>query len=48
MKSEKEIDEDERTKETAEGGRTIYSGKDKTLKNNFRVLKVDDLFPFSL
>ncbi|HSB05728.1 MAG TPA: CRISPR system precrRNA processing endoribonuclease RAMP protein Cas6 [Thermodesulfobacteriota bacterium] len=25
--------------------RTIYSGKDKTLKNNFRVLKFDDLAP---
>jgi CRISPR-associated endoribonuclease Cas6 len=24
----------------------IYSGKDKTLKNNFRALKVDDLFPY--
>ncbi len=46
VKGEKERDEGERTKEIAEGGRTIYSGKDKTLKNNFRVLKVDDLFPF--
>ncbi len=27
---------------------TIYSGKDKTLRNNFRVLKVDDLGPFNL
>jgi CRISPR-associated endoribonuclease Cas6 len=26
----------------------IYSGKDKILKNNFRVLKVDDLDPFNL
>jgi CRISPR-associated endoribonuclease Cas6 len=27
---------------------TIYSGKDKTLRNDFRVLKVDDLGPFDL
>jgi CRISPR-associated endoribonuclease Cas6 len=26
----------------------IYSGKDKTLRNNFRVLKADDLIPFDL
>jgi CRISPR-associated endoribonuclease Cas6 len=26
----------------------IYSGKDKTLRNNFRILKIDDLGPFDL
>ncbi len=31
-----------------EGGETIYSGQDKTLNNNFRVLKTDDLGSFHL
>jgi CRISPR-associated endoribonuclease Cas6 len=36
----------ERTKVTDEEGMLIYSGKDKTLKNNFKVLGVDDLKSF--
>ncbi|PIX25054.1 MAG: CRISPR-associated protein Cas6 [Deltaproteobacteria bacterium CG_4_8_14_3_um_filter_45_9] len=31
-----------------EGEGMIYSGKDKTLRNNFSILKVDDLGPFSV
>jgi CRISPR-associated endoribonuclease Cas6 len=38
----------ERLTGKGEMGETIYSGKDKTLRNNFRVLKIDDLGSFNL
>ena len=45
---ERTIDEDENFTLKDEEATLIYSGKDKTLRNNFRVLKVDDLFPIDL
>jgi len=42
------INAGERIKDQKEETILIYSRKDKTLRNNFRVLKVDDLGPFDL
>jgi CRISPR-associated endoribonuclease Cas6 len=47
VKGESEEKEGVREKVKGEREETIYSGKDKTLRNNFSVLRVDDLSPFT-
>jgi len=48
VKGERENNQGERDEMKYEDSTLIYSGKDKTLKNNFKVLGVDDLSPISL
>ena len=38
----------QRSKNKRESEETIYSGENKTLRNNFRIIKIDDLNPFNL
>ncbi len=47
-KGERKEKQGERSRVQGEGIETIYSGKDKILRNNFKVLTIDDIGPFNL